>query len=50
MTRSERIYRALLLAYPERTRLILGEDMVQLFRDRMRDAGSPLEQANSGSR
>ena len=46
MTRSERIYRALLLAYPERTRLILGEDMVQLFRDRMRDAGSPLEQAN----
>lgn len=46
MTRSERIYRALLLAYPERTRLILGEDMVQLFRDRMRDAGSPLERAN----
>ncbi len=46
MTRSERIYRALLLAYPERTRLILGEDMVQLFRDRMRDAGSPLEQAS----
>ena len=46
MTRSERIYRALLLAYPERTRLILGEDMAQLFRDRMRDAGSPLEQAN----
>ena len=45
MSRSERLYRALLLAYPERTRLTWGEDMVQLFRDRMRDAGSPAQQA-----
>lgn len=39
------MYRALLRAYPERTRRALGEDMVQLFRDRLRDADSPLARA-----
>jgi len=41
MTRGERIYRALLRAYPATTRERSGEDMVQLFADRLRDAGSP---------
>ncbi|MCY4448705.1 MAG: hypothetical protein OXE02_07685 [Chloroflexi bacterium] len=37
---SERIYRALLLAYPKEHRREFGEPMVQLFRDRMsRDGG-----------
>ena len=37
---SERIYRALLLAYPKEHRREYGEPMVQLFRDRMnRDGG-----------
>ena len=40
MTRSERIFRALLHAYPRSTRRASGEDMAQLFADRLRDAGS----------
>jgi hypothetical protein len=43
--RAARIYRILLHAYPERTRRASGEDMVQLFLDQLRDAGSPLDQA-----
>ncbi len=45
MTRSERVYRALLRAYPRSTREACGEDMVQLFADRLRDAASPLAMA-----
>jgi hypothetical protein len=45
MSPSERLYRALLRLYPERSRLIWGEDMVQLFRDRLRDAPSPVQRA-----
>ena len=36
---SERVYRALLLAYPSEHRREYGEPMVQLFRDRMRRDG-----------
>ncbi|HEY3548415.1 MAG TPA: hypothetical protein VGK17_20265 [Propionicimonas sp.] len=36
MTRSERLYRMLLRAYPEATRAAYGEDMVQAFRDQLR--------------
>ena len=39
---AERIYRALLLAYPEEHRREFGEPMVQLFRDRMRRDGGGL--------
>ena len=42
MTRSERVFRALLHAYSRSTREASGEDMVQLFADRLRDAGSPV--------
>ncbi len=38
MTRSERIYRVLLRAYPRTTRDTYGDDMVQLFADQLRDA------------
>jgi len=41
MTRAERIFRALLHAYPRSIREASGEDMAQLFADRLRDAGSP---------
>ncbi len=41
MTRSERVYRTLLRAYPGTTRAASGEDMVQLFGDRLRDAATP---------
>lgn len=44
-SRSERIFRALLRAYPETTRDASGDDMVQLFTDRLRDAGSRQEVA-----
>ena len=43
MTRSERIYRALLRAYPARTRDASGDDMTQLFIDRLRDTTSGRE-------
>ena len=36
---SERMYRALLWAYPRQHRREYGEPMVQLFRDRMRRDG-----------
>jgi hypothetical protein len=45
MKRSERIYRALLRAYPQRTRDATGDDMAQLFTDRLRDARSTREVA-----
>jgi hypothetical protein len=43
--RARRIYEALLHAYPERTRLVRGEDMAQLFTDQLRDAGTPVDRA-----
>ena len=39
MTVSERVYRALLVAYPVDHRRMYGDPMVQLFRDRMRRDG-----------
>ena len=39
---SERVYRALLLAYPSEHRREYGEPMAQLFRDRMRRDGRGL--------
>jgi hypothetical protein len=44
VTRSERLYRLLLRAYPLDTRRAYGEDMVQLFADQLRDAGSVTAQ------
>lgn len=42
MTVSERVYQALLVAYPVDHRRSYGDPMVQLFRDRMRrDGGGP---------
>src|SRR5262245_36831686 len=38
MTRSERIFRAFLRAYPRSTRAASADDMTQLFSDRLRDA------------
>ena len=43
MTRSERVYRILLRAYPGRTRDACADDMAQLFADRLRDAASARE-------
>jgi hypothetical protein len=43
VTRSERIFRALLHAYPKPTRDASGDDMVQLFIDRLRDAQTGRE-------
>ena len=45
MSRSERIFRSLLRAYPRSTREASGEDMVQLFTDRLRDAGTRRQRA-----
>lgn len=45
MTRSERIYRALLRAYPSSTRDRYGDDMAQLFADQLRNAPSQAERA-----
>jgi hypothetical protein len=45
MNRSERVFRALLCVYPRSTREASGEDMVQLFTDRLRDAESRRERA-----
>jgi len=45
MTRAERVYRALMRAYPASTREACGEDMVQLFVDRLRDADSSFATA-----
>ncbi len=45
MTRSERVYRALLRVYPARTRDASGDDMTQLFIDRLRDTTSGRELA-----
>ena len=42
MTVSERVYHALLVAYPLDHRLAYGEPMLQLFRDRMRRDGGGL--------
>ena len=38
MTPAERAYRALLRLYPQRFRLAYADDMIQLFRDQLRDA------------
>jgi hypothetical protein len=43
VTRSERIYRVLLRAYPRSTREACGDDMAQLLTDRLRDARSNHE-------
>jgi len=45
MSRSERVYWALLRAYPRSTRDASGDDMVQLFEDRLRDADTRRERA-----
>jgi hypothetical protein len=42
MTRSERVYRAMLLAYPPEHRRRYGDPMAQLFRDRLRRDGGGL--------
>ena len=42
VTRSERAYKALLVAYPNEYRRMFGDPMVQLFRDRMRRDGGGL--------
>ena len=42
MTRSERVYRAMLLAYPPAHRRRYGDQMAQLFRDRFRRDGGGL--------
>jgi hypothetical protein len=42
---SERVFRALLIAYPRRTRDASAADMVQLFTDRLRNAGSSSARA-----
>jgi len=42
MTRSERVYRAMMLAYPAEHRRRYGEPMAQLFRDRLRRDGGGL--------
>ena len=39
MTTSERVYQALLVAYPSDHRRVYGDPMIQLFRDRMRRDG-----------
>jgi len=41
---AERVYRLLLRAYPSRFADEYGEDMAQLFRDRLRDARSWKQQ------
>jgi hypothetical protein len=45
MTRSERVYRALLRAYPPSIRDMYGDDMAQLFADQLRDAPTHAERA-----
>jgi hypothetical protein len=45
MSRSERIFRFLLRAYPPSTRDAFGEDMAQLFADQLRDAPNDGERA-----
>ena len=45
MRPAQRVYRALLRAYPARTRDARGDDMAQLFADQLRDAPTPLDQA-----
>lgn len=45
MSRSERVYRALLRAYPSSTRAAYGDDMAQLFADQLRDAPNDAERA-----
>ena len=42
MTRSDRVYRAMLLAYPPEHRRRYGDQMAQLFRDRFRRDGGGL--------
>ena len=42
MTRSERVYRAMLLAYPAEHRRKYGDPMLGLFRDRLRRDGGGL--------
>lgn len=42
MTLSERTYQALLVVYPSDHRRVYGDQMVQLFRDRMRRDGGGL--------
>ena len=42
MTRSERVYRAMLLAYPAEHRRNYGDPMLGLFRDRLRRDGGGL--------
>lgn len=45
MTRSEKVYRALLLAYPANHRAVFGDAMAQLFRDRLRRDGGGIGSA-----
>lgn len=45
MTRSEKVYRALMLAYPADHRDTFGDEMVQLFLDRLRRDGGGLDSA-----
>lgn len=42
MTTSERVYQALLVAYPSDHRRLYSDPMIQLFRDRMRRDGGGL--------
>ncbi len=42
MTRSERVYRVMLLVYPEDHRRDYGDAMLGLFRDRLRRDGGGL--------
>ena len=42
MNRSERVYRVMLLVYPEEHRRAYGDAMAQLFRDRLRRDGGGL--------
>jgi hypothetical protein len=45
VTASERLFRVLLYAYPRATRSASGDDMAQLFADRLRDVEAPTEKA-----
>lgn len=45
MTRSQRVFRALLRAYPARTRDAYGDDMAQLFADQLAHAPTPAAKA-----
>jgi hypothetical protein len=42
MMRSDRLYRAMLIVYPEEHRQRYGDPMAQLFRDRLRRGGGGI--------